>query len=256
MLRAIRKSDGESVIASGQQKFQAPFNCPECGAEVILHKGSFKTPHFAHKPPVLCAYGSGESEEHRRCKLQIYESLLKSSRVTQLELERPLGTVRPDIIGFINGLEVAIEVQISSLSLEVIARRTKDYARRNITLLWLGQWNSALDEERYSPRPWEKWMHAAYFGRVYYWRQGSIVTPYHFGEYSRHVPSAEFYSEDGEEQSFGGFIRRYKRYRTPMKGPDVDLLEDFERKRQKGFEGPKLQIPPALLYCDRSHRFW
>jgi type I site-specific restriction-modification system R (restriction) subunit len=45
-------------------------------------------------------------------------------------LERPLGTNRPDVSAHINGVPVAIEVQISSLSLETIAYRTMNTIAR------------------------------------------------------------------------------------------------------------------------------
>jgi len=41
------------------------------------------------------------------------------------------------------------------------------------------QWTPEFDGKRYSPRLWEKWLHALYFGRVYYWMKVSVVS-YHF----------------------------------------------------------------------------
>lgn len=86
-----------------------------------------------------------------------------------MALELPLEEVRPDVSATIKGVPVAIEVQISSLSVETIMRRTIDYHRRGIYVLWLLQWTPALDRPRYAPKIWEKWVHAAYYGRVYYW---------------------------------------------------------------------------------------
>src|SRR4051812_4753271 len=50
-----------------------------------------------------------------------------------LFLELPLGTVRPDVSAEINGTPVAIEVQISALSIETITRRTIDYHQKGFT---------------------------------------------------------------------------------------------------------------------------
>jgi len=56
------------------------------------------------------------------------------------------------VSAYINGVPVAIEVQISSLSLETILQRTIAYARKGIYILWLLQWTPTLDSVRYVPR--------------------------------------------------------------------------------------------------------
>src|SRR4051812_33804904 len=187
MLCAKRTSDRQVVIASSQEKCDAPFACPECLEEVTLRKGTFKIHHFAHKPPVTCAYGTGETEEHRRCKTEIYETLVRAPNVKKAALERPLKDVRPDISAYINGIPVAIEVQISTLPLGTVIHRTQEYTKRGIALLWLAQWNSGLGKDRYSPRPWELWVHAAYFGRVYYWKAETVILPVHLAKHYLHV---------------------------------------------------------------------
>lgn len=77
MLTAIR-SDSQKTLAQDANKIDAPFTCPECNKNVILRKGLIKTPHFAHKPPVTCQYGQGESEEHRKCKQAIFNCLVEA----------------------------------------------------------------------------------------------------------------------------------------------------------------------------------
>jgi competence protein CoiA len=151
MLCAKRTSDGHSVIARSESRSNAPFNCPECSNEVILRKGMIRIHHFAHKPPFTCSYGAGETDAHRRCKIAIYDALLQAPNVRKPGLERSLMTVRPDVRAYINDVPIAIEVQISALSLDSIIRRTIEYARQGVYLLWLAQWTSDLDVERYSP---------------------------------------------------------------------------------------------------------
>jgi competence protein CoiA len=179
MLCAKRKLTGEIVTAYLASKAHGPFKCPDCGDEVILKTGRRTVNHFAHVNPLACRYAENESEEHRRCKMEIYGSLQRHTAVRNVALERPLGTNRPDVSANINGVPVAIEVQISSLSLETIQQRTMEYARKGIYVLWLLQWTPKLDARRYTPRLWEKWIHAAYFGRVYYWIEGLTVVSYH-----------------------------------------------------------------------------
>ena len=155
MLFAKRKSDGQTVTAYMESKSNAPFVCLECNEEVVLKTGRFRVNHFAHANPIACKFAEGESETHRRCKIEIYLALKKAAGVEDLALERALGEVRPDVSARINGVPVAIEVQISSLSIETIMRRTIDYYRKGICVLWLLQWTPKLDAPRYTPKHWE-----------------------------------------------------------------------------------------------------
>jgi len=140
MLSAKRKSDGQIVTAYMESKRNAPFLCLECNEEVILKTGRTRVNHFAHANPIACKFAEGESDTHRRCKLEIYIALQKEAGVSNLALERPFGNVRPDVSAVIPGVPVAIEVQISSLSEDTIMRRTIEYAQNNMYVLWLLQW--------------------------------------------------------------------------------------------------------------------
>lgn len=166
MLTARRKSDGQTVTAYSESRANGPFYCLQCGDPVALKTGRNKVNHFAHVNPLVCNYALNESDQHRRCKMEIYETLRRQPNVQKVALERPLDNVRPDVSAVINGVPVAIEVQISSLTPETIQRRTLEYARDGIYVLWLLQWTPKLDAGRCAPRLWEKWVHAAYFGRV------------------------------------------------------------------------------------------
>ena len=166
MLRAIRKDDGETVEAWSQKESSGLFACPSCGGEVILRGGRRRLDHFAHVAERKCLHDLGESENHRRCKAELWVCLADAPHVSDVQLERPLGEVRADVSANINGVPVAIEIQLSNLSVDDIIRRTKEYTRRGIYVLWLARWKPALDSGRYTPKPWERWLHAAYFGRV------------------------------------------------------------------------------------------
>jgi competence protein CoiA len=153
----------------------------------------------------------------------------------------------------INGVPVAIEVQLSSLSLETIAQRTMEYARKGIYVLWLLQWTPKLDAQRYTPRLWEKWIHAAYFGRVYYWTEGLSIVSYHFDPHLKSVPQKSWYSPKGKKITAGGYSQRSKRYRTPIRGRMFNLATDFGPRNRDWWEGKDITIPAAKLYLDR-HR--
>lgn len=249
MLSARRKSDGQTVTAYFSTKAQGPFYCLVCRDEVILKAGRNTKAHFAHANPIACKFAEGESDEHRACKQDIYESLLRSPNVKSAALERPIGNNRPDVSAYINGVPVAIEVQISSLSLETIQQRTLEYARNGVYVLWLLQWDESLDAGRYTPRHWEKWIHAAYFGRVYYWTGGISVVSYRFDPHFISIPKKSWYSVDGKKITAGGYSRHSVRYRTPIRGKTFDLVKDFVPKDRYWWETKNLKIPRGKLFC-------
>ena len=169
-------------------------------------------------------------------------------------MERPLGTNHPDVSAYINGVPVAIEVQISSLSLETITRRTIEYARKGIYVLWLLQWTPELNSPRYTPQIWEKWIHAAYFGRVYYWLEGLKVASYHFDPHFKSVPKKSWYSADGKKMTGGGYSQRSKRHRTAVAGETFNLVTDFAPKQRYWWTGNGLTVPDAKLFMEKSKR--
>lgn len=242
MLTAIRQSDGLKLTAWEASRDDRPFLCHCCGSLVTLRKGGVRAPHFAHQPPVVCEYGVGESEEHRRCKIAIYENLVRHPRVTKCEMERNLGTVRPDVSAYINGVPVAIEVQLSSLSLAKICYRTAEYARKGIYVLWLPLYTRDLNQELYRPRPWERWLHAAYFGSVYYWLEGLKVVPVHFRDY--------YASVRGRTRDYQKLSRR----KVPIEGRAVLLADDFRPRQREAWSGQYLSIPQSKLLIVSSEQ--
>lgn len=255
MLSAKRKSNGQTVTAYFESKSNAPFLCLECNEEVILKTGRFRVNHFAHANPIACKFAEGESETHRRCKMEIYLALRKEPNVRNVALERALETVRPDVSAEINGVPVAIEVQISSLSLETITSRTIEYARKGMYVLWLLQWTPKLDAKRYTPQLWEKWIHAAYFGRVYYWIEGLTLVSYHFDPSHKTIPKKSWYSEDGEKMTAGGYSQRLKRHRTAVREETLNLATDFAPRQRFWWEGGGLKVPDAKLFMHRGQRW-
>jgi competence protein CoiA len=135
MLSARRKSDGQVVAGYFESKRNTPFACVQCDEEVILKCGRNRVNHFAHANPIACKFAEGESDVRRRCKMEIFLALQKVPGVTDVMLERPIETVRPDVSARINGVPVPIEVQLSVLSIETTMRRTIDYAQRGICVL-------------------------------------------------------------------------------------------------------------------------
>lgn len=248
MLSAKRTSDGKTVLAYFERPANAPFVCLDCNREVVLKAGARRVNHFAHVNPLACAFAQNESEDHLRCKMEIYEALRREPGVTDVALERPVGPVRPDVSAKIRGVPVAIEVQISSLSLDTIMNRTIWYARKGIYVLWLLQWTPELDLDRYTPKLWEKWVHAAYFGRVYYWLSGLSVVNYQFEPVLKSIRKTSWYAAGGKKMVGGGYTRRSKRYRRAVRGSTYNLATDFVPQERLWWEGGGLKVPDAKLF--------
>lgn len=237
MLTAINGS--MITMAISAQKTDAPFYCPECRNEVTLKKGTVITHHFAHKSPVTCFYGSGETEAHRRAKKEIYDSLIYTGQAENVEIEKSFGDVRADIYAVINDVPVAIEIQRSTLTPESIMRRTASYSNKRISVLWLVLNGGRIKNTRFIPKWWEKWLHAAYFGKVFYWIEREYVIPVKFGPAYSYVEHNDW---------GGGYTKTLKRYKTPVIGDWLSITEDFGTKFAKGWSGGNFTIPDRRIF--------
>jgi competence protein CoiA len=252
MLIALRLTDNKTVHASLASETDTSLVCPHCQKAVRLAFGSASTRHFIHTDSAPCVVDAGESEDHRRAKSEIYEALLHHPETTDVHLERAWPSVRSDIFVRVRGVPIAIEVQISTLSEESIAHRTAEYARLGISVLWLLLWTPELHTNAYSPRRFERWLHATYFGRVYYWRSGLNVIPYRFLDRIEEVPERRWRDERGRPQRSRGFSRISKRYKMPLCGRMLHIVHDFTRTTRSAWSSAHLTIPAANLYMDRS----
>lgn len=255
MLTALRQSDTAKVIARDSERIDAPFLCPSCRKEVTLRKGQIKIHHFAHKPPVTCSRGLGESEQHLQVKLAIFDALRQEDNVTELEIERDFGSAASDVFARISGTPVAIEIQRSALSVNDINARTQNYHRLGISVLWIGLQKPDLATPKYSPSAWEKWCHATYFGRVYYWEQNQVLKAVHFDPYRIQVPHSTWY-EGGSEQSAGGYDKKSKRWRTPRLGVPVLISRSFQHANRAAWSGGTVFVPECSIYLDRQEKWW
>jgi competence protein CoiA len=251
MLLAKRVSDGQIVEAYFENERNGPFRCPDCNELVSLRSGDKRVNYFAHVNPFACEFAVPESDAHLRCKLEIFEALQKHLNANEVAMERRLGSVRPDVFAIINGVPVAIEVQISSLSVETIMARTIEYHRKGIYVLWLLQWSPELDRERYAPAKWEKWVHACYFGRVYYWLRGLEVVEYRFEPSFRVIPRATWIDSKGKRQSVGGYAQRSVRFRRAVRPSNLNIATDFVSRNRFWWEGGGVKVPDAKLFMGK-----
>jgi len=257
MLTAVRLADGRKVLANTSQRWQAPFACGCCGEEAVLAKGPIVVHHFRHKPEFKeCAQERGESPAHRDCKMAIYEALRSCSAAADVELEKKLGANIADVFAMIRGQPVAIEVQRSRLDIETITARTQSYHRQGCFVLWLGLLTDAHCFNEYAPANWERWCHALYGGRVYYWVSEDVVQPVHFEGCKLNVPAVSWPAASGREYSAGGYSKFSKRLRNPLHGTRVQIRDGFSGRVRQAWSGGTVDIPRCSLFVDKQRPWW
>jgi competence protein CoiA len=260
MLCALRESGRGKVDASLTQRGEGSFVCPGCLAPVVLKKGKVRVHHFAHKSDT-CTYSQGESETHRRAKRAIYDGLCGVPGIEKLELEHRLDGSIADIYFERGSTKVAVEVQLSVLSVETIKERTLRYHQQGVHVLWLPQFRPELYTAKYAPKGWERWLSLLYNDHVYYWKHGLTIVPVRFGEYKLVVPYREWYDEDGELQCGGGYKRTSKRWVAPHIKPSAPLtafgpkyVQFYDPESGNGLEGlMKCSTCSVMSYSERSH---
>jgi hypothetical protein len=237
------------VDAGTAQKGPVYF-CPNCRGELTLKKGRIVVHHFAHKPPTICLWASGETQEHLAAKLVLRDAYRRMGYEADYEVEvlSGGGDRRADV--FVTAPDgrksFAVEVQHTPILYDAIERRTIAYITANVPVMWLGIFGKKLREaaeptrsgfvvSQYTIRPWEKWAHALCFSELWF------IDPYQAtlwkGRFTDHlidVPSSSWYVEGGEERSAGGYTRRSKRWRTlHLEGPyRVDELNETTKWRK------------------------
>lgn len=260
-----KDNNGEAKIAWVTEKKEAPFYCPECEEEVRLRKGKVRTHHFAHIPPVTCQYGVGESEIHLKAKKEIYEALLTKTNCEKCALERNLDGIRPDISLYINNIAVAIEIQNSKISIDEIYRRMSLYTQKKIYVLWVipisnGPKQIYRENEGvfvHRLLAWEKYLHALYFGNIFYWHSQDLVTSYHFDKFKIYKEHNEWYSSTGDLESAGGYDYTAKALKTVKEYPDaLSISKDFQPIIREEFYTDKWKIGKFRIYQSKKVPWW
>jgi hypothetical protein len=136
--------NGKKVKAKRDLPRSKEFKCPieNCiSRELILKKGNYKIPHFAHKKKNDCAkYSEPESQAHLAMK-ECLETTLGIDKKF-VEYSRIKG-VRPDLVW---KSTYAIEVQHSPISPEEIDRRNNIYFINNLIPVWIFHKQEENDE--------------------------------------------------------------------------------------------------------------
>jgi hypothetical protein len=267
---ANKVSDNKRIQADDALKKDGPFYCSECLSDVIVRKCMEKNDHFAHKGRLSNLFGSGESQLHKDCKNEILLNLQKAFPEGKWEIERPikenkekgLAQLVPDISGRINNKPIVIEIQRSFLNIKTISKRTEEYTKRGVAILWLIPLKEDLGTEYFRPRLFEKFIHIMYHGRIYFWQKGNgaKVLPTHFGRAERWIEESTWFDvELKEEMSAGGYWKVFKTIREPIAYENlIDITKDFiiESADEWPPENEDLKVPKRLIFKDNQKKWW
>lgn len=268
--RAQRVGNNQYVFAKNVIRDDGPFYCPECFSDVIVRKCVEREDHFAHKGNLSKLFGSNESLLHKSCKEEILKGLVEQFPDGKWEIERPIRAddnkgyleVVPDISGRIGKEAVAIEIQRSSLNIKTIVKRTQEYTKRRVAILWVVPLKEDLPNENFRPRLFEQFLHLMYYHRVYYWQKGygAKVLPVHFHKEKRYIEESRWFdSETKEEKTAGGYWKTYKTIKKPIFWKKlIDIRTDFISDCAKEWidKNEKLNVPSRLLFKDNLRKWW
>lgn len=264
MLTAL-SNDNPHCYAWSTEKKEGPFFCKSCLQEVILKKGRVRIHHFAHKPPVTCQYGHGESAIHYKAKREIFESLKTNINCSYCELEKKVNNVIPDIYTVIKEFHIAIEIQKSKMTVQDMYNRTIEHYKNNLSVLWIIPSMDELkifnDDGQLVSRvhKWIEWLHALTYGRIYVWSgNGENVMPIHFTGFMRYIPPREFYDSEGECTSVGDYYKRLKDRKSVIQSPQkyINIANDFQISHRDRFDTKNYTLPSCLIWHDSLKKWW
>jgi len=107
-----------------------------CGAPGHLRVSKKGTQHFYHAVDTGCNYEQ-ESKEHLEIKYQIYRTCTSENWETCVEFPAPDRTWISDVYASGYGRKIAFEIQISTISPDVLEERDRKYRNEGIESYWL-----------------------------------------------------------------------------------------------------------------------
>jgi hypothetical protein len=255
--------------AGAAARSDGPFICESCYSDAVLRRCTEKRDHFAHHTPLSPVIPKHETQLHRDCLSEICSALAARFPAGSWEMNRPIpankskgiALVVPDISGRVGDQRLAIEAQVSHLSVPRIIRRTRAYQQRGIPILWIVPLTEPLGDRLFRPRLVERYFHSIYFGRAYYWIAGSgtVLQPVHFAPARRYIDYSEWYDvEAGEQREAGGYFRRYRVIKRPFYGEPVDIAEHFYRLPRGSFTptNERKAVPDCVIWLDKHDVWW
>ncbi len=133
MILAI-DNEGTQITAENAVKGKEYF-CPVCNSRLTLKRGRVKAPHFSHLHIIDCMryLYKRESAEHLEIKHVLYLALTPHHHTA---MEFYLHEIE-QIADLLVNKNLALEIQLSQISPELIVRRTAGYASLGIDSVWL-----------------------------------------------------------------------------------------------------------------------
>jgi competence protein CoiA len=107
-----------------------------CGAPGHLRISKKGTRHFYHAVDTGCNYAE-ESREHLEIKYQIYRTCKSENWETYVEFPAPDRTWISDVYAIRDGRKIVFEIQISTISPNVLEERDRKYRNEGIESYWL-----------------------------------------------------------------------------------------------------------------------
>lgn len=145
---ARQRETGERIDITQVQNPRAELRsgdcvCQLCGAPLIIKAGLIRRAHFAHYAECVSDYDvPPETPEHLEAKAQLREYLehfYADYAQATFEFEVPVPEIKRVVdllVTFPMGWREAHEIQLSGITTEELARRSDDYLRAGIDVVW------------------------------------------------------------------------------------------------------------------------
>ena len=173
MLRAKRLADGALVEAASVER-GPKYVCPVCADELVIKKGRIVVHHFAHRPPVTCEAGKGETP---RTFPQSECSSMYSARGASTQSPRcPCSHVKATAVQMSSlrirtgSKDLRSRSEHTPIEQDAILRRTNTYLVADVSVIWVAMLDPArckgaryisgtdiVHVERYAAKSWERW---------------------------------------------------------------------------------------------------
>lgn len=246
----VAEHQGARVEATGAAR-GLNYCCPECKKTVILKPGRKVISHFAHKPPTDCSWAAGETRAHLEAKRLVKDAFVARGLKAEIEyiVAALPGDRRADVMAWSkSGSQLAVELQHTSIGLDELEKRAFSYAGAGIAQIWIpflvksaliaaeARGEGCMFIEKYSPRPFERWVHGLY-GKEGMWMYAPHDKTFWHAKlagHQRYVEATSWFEAGGEEVSAGGYYVWSKRYKElTLSGPYLISNLDINL-RQRG----------------------
>ena len=129
-------SEAEWTTLKSRHKKGLPITMGCCGASGHLRISKKGTRHFYHAVDTGCNYEQ-ESREHLEIKYQIYRTCKSENWETYVEFPAPDRTWISDVYAIKDGRKIVFEIQISTISPNILEERDRKYRSEGIESYWL-----------------------------------------------------------------------------------------------------------------------